>query len=594
MHKNMTNLEVAELLRAVAAALSLTIGDNRFRIIAYERAADAVEHSSSEIKDLWDDGKLSDLAGIGESIASHLDELFRTGKVAHFQKIIKPFPSSVFELIRIPGIGPKNALKLSKALKITQANTAVSQLEKAAAAGLIVHIEGFGEDSQSAIIKSIAEFRGRSRRMLLPVAQEIADSVIEWLSKSPHVKRADPLGSLRRQASTVGDVDISAASDNSAAVIEHFGRYPKKSRVLEAGQHTSSLILGNGYQVDLMIQPPDSYGSLLQHFTGSKHHNILLREFALKKGYSLSEYGIRKLSKSLTKFSDEESFYNFLGLQYIPPELREGHDEIRFAQSNSLPELVELDDIKGDFQIHSNIDVEPGHDLGESSLTQLAETAESLNYQYLGITEHNPSVSGHTQKQILNLIKHKTELVNVFNTSHENRGEKRVPYIFNGLEIDILPDGTRALPESALDLLDFACVSIHSSFRQGRKEITARVLRALDHPKIRFFAHPTARLLGSREGIDLEWDQIFDFCLKNNKWLEINGWPNRLDLPDTLVRDALKFGIKLIVDTDSHSHKHLKYMRYGVSVARRGWAKNYDIINTLSLTEIKKLIKTKK
>ena len=232
--------------------------------------------------------------------------------------------------------------------------------------------------------------------------------------------------------------------------------------------------------------------------------------------------------------------------------------------------------------------------MGESSLTQLAETAESLNYQYLGITEHNPSVSGHTQKQILNLIKHKTELVNVFNTSHENRGEKRVPYIFNGLEIDILPDGTRALPESALDLLDFACVSIHSSFRQGRKEITARVLRALDHPKIRFFAHPTARLLGSREGIDLEWDQIFDFCLKNNKWLEINGWPNRLDLPDTLVRDALKFGIKLIVDTDSHSHKHLKYMRYGVSVARRGWAKNYDIINTLSLTEIKKLIKTKK
>src|SRR3972149_1054232 len=338
-----------------------------------------------------------------------------------------------------------------------------------AAAGLIVHIEGFGEDSQSAIIKSIAEFRGRSRRMLLPVAQEIADSVIEWLSKSPHVKRADPLGSLRRQASTVGDVDISAASDNSAAVIEHFGRYPKKSRVLEAGQHTSSLILGNGYQVDLMIQPPDSYGSLLQHFTGSKHHNILLREFALKKGYSLSEYGIRKLSKSLTKFSDEESFYNFLGLQYIPPELREGHDEIRFAQSNSLPELVELDDIKGDFQIHSNIDVEPGHDLGESSLTQLAETAESLNYQYLGITEHNPSVSGHTQKQILNLIKHKTELVNVFNTSHENRGEKRVPYIFNGLEIDILPDGTRALPESALDLLDFACVSIPSSFRPGRQ-----------------------------------------------------------------------------------------------------------------------------
>src|SRR3989344_5444924 len=366
VNRNMTNLQIAQLLRAVAAALELTPGDTRFRQIAYERAADAIEHSSSEAKDLWDDNELASLPGVGESIASHLDELFRTGKVRHFDSILKEFPPALFELLDIPGVGPKNALKLCKALGIPSAHSAISKLEKAAKKGQVALIEGFGEDSQAKILTGIIEQKGRSKRLLLNTAQTIADSIQNWMEKIPQVEKINALGSLRRQASTVGDIDLSVASDDARAVIEHFTKYPQKSRVLEAGTQTASLTLPNEYQVDLMVQPSQAYGSLLQHFTGSKHHNILLREYALKKGLSLSEHGIKRAGK-VVQFESEQKFYNFLGLDWIPPELREGENEIKLALTHKIPKLVELADIRGDLQIHSNIDVEPSHDLGEST-----------------------------------------------------------------------------------------------------------------------------------------------------------------------------------------------------------------------------------
>jgi DNA polymerase (family 10) len=568
------------MLRSVAAALDLSDKRNRFRVIAYERAADAVEHSSSEVKDLWDDGRLGDLAGVGEAISSHLSELFSTGRVIHFEHVLKPYPPAMFELMDIPGVGPKSAYKLCRELGISKAHSAIDKLEKAAKKGHIRVLDGFGVDSEKAILQGITEFQGRTKRLLLPTAQDIADSIIAWLETSPHLIEANPLGSLRRQASTVGDIDISASSSNPSALIDHFTHYPKKIRVIEAGSHTASLVLPNDYQVDLMVQPAKSYGSLLQHFTGSKHHNIALRELAMKKGLSLSEYGI-KTTTGLREFESEKAFYNFLGLSWIPPELREDTGEIEAAQAGKLPALVELTDIRGDLQIHSNIDVEPSHDLGLSSLSELVNIASKLKYDYIGVTEHNPSVSRHTKLQVIDLIKMKTEKVHSF---------KGPIHIFNGLEIDIQPNGTRALPDEALDLLDYACVSIHSSFRSERKTMTNRVITALNHPKVKFFAHPTARLLGQREGIELDWDQLFAFCKDHDKWLEIDGWPNRLDLPDSLVREAIKSGVKLVVDTDSHSASHLVYMKYGVSVARRGWATKSDIINTLPLKEVTKLL----
>jgi len=605
-NRAMSNLEIAKLLRSVAAAIGLSEGENtRFRIVAYERAADAIEHASSEVKDLWDNNELKTLSGVGEGIAASLDELFKTGQVKHFEKILKPFPPALFELLQIPGVGPKRALKIVTELGISKAHSAISQLEKAAKKGRIRELEGMGEDTEKAILQGITEYQGRSKRIQLDVAQTIADSIIAWLEKSPYVKQANTLGSLRRQVSTIGDVDLSVASDYPKEVMEHFKKYPQKSRVLEAGEHSASLILPNDYQVDLMVQPEAAYGSLLQHFTGSKHHNVALREYALKKGWSLSEYGIRKVSRhpersegssldsspaergqndrSLIKFDSEEKFYNFLGLDWIPPELREDKGEIQMAAKHQLPLLVELKDIKGDLQMHSSFNVEPSHDLGRDTLEDLVKQAMKLNYQYIGVTDHNPSMNNHSTQQIVEIVKKRREKIEHINTTSKLT-------VLNSFEIDLQPDGKRAMPDQAIYLLDYACVSIHSSFRQDRKTTTARVLRGLDHPKVKFWAHPTARLLGEREGVDIDWDQIFDFCVKNDKWLEIDGWPNRLDLPDTLVHEAIAHGVKIVVDTDAHAAEHLNMMRYGISVARRGWATKADIINTCDLQSLKKLL----
>ena len=599
----MTNLEIAELLDAIAASYKLKDEvKNRFRIIAYQRAADAVEHLSSEAKDLWDDNKLSEVAGIGKSIDGHLDEIFRTGKSKHFEKVMKSLPPAMFELMKVPGIGAKTAFKLVKELKISK-RAPLLELEKAAKAGKIEKIEGMGEDSQEAILKSIKEVKGRTVRLLLPYAMKIAQDLIEWLKESRDVKRADALGSLRRKASTVGDVDIAVATNEPSKVIEHFTKYPKTSRVLEKGDRTASIIIPGNRQVDLMVEAPEAYGALLQHFTGSKHHNIALREFALKKGYSVSDYGIKKLSTKhhspITKFKTEEQFYNFLGMDFIPPEIREGTDEIKSALNHKLPELVELKDIKADLQVHSSFDIETSHDLGESTMSELVEKADDLGHEYIAFTEHNPSKRGHNEKQIIDILKRKKETIDKLNYSIKSKKYKSrasakysVKKVFNSLEIDMLPSGKLPVPPKGLALLDFALVSIHSSFRQSREETTKRVLAGLSSPKVKIFAHPTGRMLGKREGVEIDWPEIFEFCKKNNKWLEINTEPMRLDLPSVIVRDAVKSGVKLTIGTDAHHINGMDNIQYGVSVARRGWAKASDIVNTRSLTEFERMLKS--
>jgi DNA polymerase (family 10) len=579
MTKYYTNTEIADLLRSVAAAYELKDAvKNKFRIIAYQRAADAVEHASSELKDLWDDKKLTEVPGIGASIAEHLDDLFKTGKSKHFESVMKGLPPAMFELMKLPGIGAKTAYKLTTELKLKS----IADLEKAAKGGKISGLEGFGEQSQADIAKTIEQTKGKVKRHLLPYAQSLANDLILWLEKNKAVERADPLGSLRRQASTVGDIDISVATHKPEEVINHFVKYPKATRVLEKGERTSSIILPGNVQVDLMVQEPDSYGSLLQHFTGSKHHNIALREYAIKRGMSLSEYGIKKGGKMI-KCATEEEFYKVLGMKWIPPELREDTGEIEAAKENKIPKLVETEDIKADLQIHSNFDVETSHDLGESTMEEIIQVAGELDYEYIAFTEHNPSKSGHNERKIMEILKRKRERI-------EQLNYPRVKKVFNSLEIDILPDGHLAIPEAALDLLDFALVSVHSSFRQNRSETTKRILSALAYPKVKIFAHPTARLLNNREGIELDWPEIFDFCLKNNKWLEINADPIRLDLPDTLVKEAIKIGVKLTLGTDAHHKDGLRNMPFGVSVARRGWATKDDIINTRNLKEFEELL----
>jgi len=305
------------------------------------------------------------------------------------------------------------------------------------------------------------------------------------------------------------------------------------------------------------------------------------------------EYMSRKeVKKTLKKIPTEEKFYKFLGMDWIPPEIREGTEEIKAALEHKLPKLIELKDIKADLQIHSSFDIETSHDLGESSMEDIVKKAGSLGYEYIAFTEHNPSKSGHNEKQIVDILKGKKETVEKLNSSIVKKKSNSVKKVFNSLEIDILPSGRLPVPDSGMELLDFALVSVHSSFRLDRKKMTERVLEGLSHPKVKIFAHPTGRKLNVREGIELNWPEIFEFCKKYNKWLEINAEPMRLDLPAVIVRDAVKEGVKLTLGTDAHHVDGLSNMQYGVSVARRGWAQKKEIVNTRSLEDFEKMLES--
>lgn len=599
----MTNSEIVKLLRNMAAALTIQ-GANRFRIIAYEKAADSIEHLTSDTKDVWDEGKLNEIPGVGPTIAGHLDELFRTGHVKHFESTFKGLSPAVFTFLEIPGIGPKRAFQLTQKFKLNDPKTAVARLEQIAKSGKIAQLPGWGEKSQTEILSAIETYkRGqiKENRMPLPYADLLAQELIEYLAKIPGVKRVDCLGSLRRKVATIGDVDLAAATTDPQKVLHAFVTHPKVRKIVDQGEKGATVLLSVGRQVDLRVQAPSAYGAMLQYFTGSKHHNIRLREYALKKGLSLSEHGIKTIGKTknpqLTKsnynstneryeFDNEKDFYQALGMDWIDPELREDNGEIEAALSHRLPKLVMHDDIKGDLHVHSNYDLSPSHDLGSSTLTELLDRAVELGYEYLGISDHNPSTSKHTEKQVVEIMKKRRERFEKIHSAWSRSVKKRV-HLFTMLEVDIDPKGNLALPDGAFAYVDAVVASVHSVFNQSKEQMTERILKALQQPKVKILGHPTGRLLGSREGIEADWKRIFGFCSGRNIAMEINSWPERLDLPNLLVREALQHKIKLVIDTDSHDDKNMNLMPYGVDVARRGWAEKQDILNTLGYNDFR-------
>ena len=589
----MTNKEVAKILRNVAA--SYAIKDERkfrFQIMAYQRAADTIEHQSSEIRELYEENKLDMVPGVGSSIKSHLQELFKTGKVKHFDWVTKGVPKSLFPLLDIPTFGPKKAYRIVAELGLKDPENVINDVEKLAKKGKIASLPGFGEKSEKDILRAISEFRqkkGKTQRMVLPYAFDLAEKVVNYVKQSEAVIKAYPLGSLRRMMATVGDIDIAVATKNPIAVIKHFIAYPYKDRVIEEGSTTASILVSSGRQIDLMTQPPQSFGSLLQHFTGSKNHNIHLRDYALKKGISLSEYGIKKKVESgklkVESFDTEEKFYNAIGMDWIPPELREDTGEVELAIQHKLPNLVELSDIKGDLHIHSDYPIEPSHDLGHDSMEQLLEKARKLNYEYLGFSEHNPSVSKHTEEKVYSILARRKEKIEQFKSNNKD------VRVINLLEVDILACGHLSLNEKALSTLDAAIVAIHSSFSMDKKKMTKRIIEGLSNSKARILGHPTGRLLNQRSSFDFDFDEILDFCKKRSIALEINAWPTRLDLPDTMVRQAIQNGVKLIINTDSHAVWQMNLMKFGIAVARRGWATKDDILNTMHYNEFIKWLK---
>ena len=582
----MTNKEIAQELRNVAAAYQ--IKDEKkfiFQLLAYRKAADAIENYPTQLSDLYKEGKLDNVPGVGATLKERFEELFTTGKVKRWEEAKQGIPKPVFILMQIPSFGPKKAYRLSEEFDLRDPETAIEDVLKIAKKGGISGLSGFGEKSEQDIIQALNEYKlgfGKTTRMLLPYADDVAQEVIHYLKKNKEVKQAEVLGSLRRKLPTVGDIDMAVASDKPEEVIEYFVNYPHIERVIEKGPSGSSLLVSGGHQVDLLVQPVARFGSLLQHFTGSKAHNVHLRELALKKGISLSERGFKKESKSgeiIETFDNEKKFYNALGLDWIAPELREDTGEIELAAKHNLPKIIETSDIKGDFHLHSSFPIVPSHDLGHDSIYDMTKKAIELGYKYISFSEHNPA-SKNSKHQVVDLVKARNEEID--KTQEKFKQIK----IFKSMETDILPTGSLALPQEALDLLDFSIVSIHSVFKTPKEEMTKRVLSGLSNPKAKIFAHPTGRLLNERNGYELDFSKIFDFAKTNNKALEINAFPNRLDLTDTMIRQAVNAGIKMAIDTDSHQEPQMDLMEYGVAMARRGWATKNDIINTWDLDKL--------
>lgn len=588
----MDNKEISKILRNVAVAYTIKDENKyRFQIIAYRNASEAIETMTTQIKDAVTDGSLAGIPGIGTSIRSHLEELIKTGKVEQFAKLMEDLPQAMFPLLDIPSFGPKKAYKLVTHFKLSEPKTVIKDVEALAKSHAIGKLEGFGEKSETLILHAIEEFHlGKSKgdRMTLPYANELAEKIMDYLKKSPEVKEVFPLGSLRRKRETIGDIDLAVVADDFEAVLDHFVKYPYAERVLQRGKNEANFLTSGSVRVDLRVQKKEGFGSLLQHFTGSKNHNVSLREYALKKGLSLSEYGIKKVDDpdgTIKTYDTEEKFYEALGLAWIPPEIRENTDELELAKKNSLPKLIELKDMKGDFHVHSNFPCEESHDAGTDSMETHLSKALELGYEYIGFSEHNPSIANHTDEDIITLIKKRQAHIEKLRNTNKN------VRIFSLLETDIQPNGSLALPEKALEILDATLVSIHSSFGMDKEKMTKRILKGLSHPKAKIMAHPTARLINQRPSIDANWDEIMEYCKEHHKALEINAAPQRLDLPDELVREAVKRNIPLFISTDSHAVGSMDLMRYGVSVARRGWATKENILNTWSTKKLEEWFK---
>ncbi|MFH1827499.1 MAG: PHP domain-containing protein [bacterium] len=586
-----TNREIAHLLRSIAAAY-LIKKENRFKIIAYENSAEVVEKLAREIKDVWKEGKIYSIDGIGQKIGSCLDGYLKTGQSKHFQTILKGIPESVFEMMKIPSVGPMKAYDLAKKLNINNKNTAIKELIKAVKHNKIASLDKFGKKSQTTILDGIKIYKKRRTKTIrtpLPFAYQGAIEIKQYLLKNSYIKKVEILGSLRRMCTTIGDVDIAieVSDNNKKTVIQYILDYPHKISVDNAGLNKISLIITSGMRVDIRLQKKVTFGTLLQYLTGSKLHNIRLREYAQKKGLSISEYGIKEIKKGKKMvnhvYANEKDLYNFLGLKYIPAEIREGTNEIEVFQKKAL-QLINLKDIKGDFHIHSNYQIKSSHDYGTASYSQIADYATKLKYDYVGFADHNPRITGHDKDDIIAILKKRKETI-----KNQMKG-KKIKY-FIGLEVDILTNGTLAIPQEGFKYLDYVVVGIHSSFSKGVKDMTNRVIKGLNNKKVKVLAHPTGRLIGKREGFELNWNKIFSFCKVRNIAIEINSWPERLDLPDTLVKKAINSGVKLIINTDAHDNSHMDNMFYGVSVARRGWAEKTDIINTYSIKDLEKWIR---
>ncbi|OGD70193.1 hypothetical protein A3A84_00370 [Candidatus Collierbacteria bacterium RIFCSPLOWO2_01_FULL_50_23] len=586
-----TNAEIAQTLRRVAAVFDVKDNDH-FRTRAYQNAANAIENLTISARDLWEQGKLTEIPGVGPNIAGHLEEWFKTGKVRHFETEMKRVPAGMFALLGIRGVGPKIAYKIADKFKLDDEKTALKKVKELIVSGKLSSLPGFGEKLIHKIQTSIESAYVKEERMLLSEALPVSKEYLDYLLSLPDVIEAQPLGSLRRRVATVGDIDLAICTRKPKEAMGEALKYKEVGEVISTGESVSRVKLKSGHEIDIKLSHPGEWGSLLQHYTGSKLHNILLRSFAHERQLSLSEHGIKdQKTGNIINVKNEKSFYAHLGLSLIPPELREGEEELELAKKNKIPSLVELSDIKGDLHMHSDFEYETSHDLGRSSLSDVLDKARDLSYEYIGLADHNPKFQGLSiahKKKVLDARKNK--LLTQYR-EYEKRVKTRVPKLLIGLEIDIRKDGELALEEELISDLDYAIASIHSNFELSKAENTTRIIKALGHSKVVILGHPTGRMLNQRNSIEADWQAIIEFCKVNKKVLEVNGAPARLDLPDDLVKMAVRNGAKLCIDTDSHEVSQMDFMQFGVWTARRGWCTKSDVVNTLTFRDLQSVLR---
>ena len=575
----MINRELSRILREIAD-LKEIVGENRFKVVAYQRAAQNVANISEDLEKIYKEGGIKGLdriEGIGKAIAGHIEDYIKTGKVKEWERLRKKVAPAVLKLMDIPGIGPKTALKLADTLDVVSIEGLKKELAKASpkTRAKLAKI-GLKEKSIKKFLTGISIREKLETRMLYVNAEPIVTEILDYMKDCPGIKRFDPVGSFRRKRETVGDLDFIAASRNPKQAIEYFTSGPFVDKVLAKGLTKATVIEKSaGQQLDLEILPAKKYGTLLQHFTGSKEHNVALRTWGVAHGFSISEHGIKRRGRLITCDS-EQKVYKTLGMDYIPPELREDRGEVEAALAHKLPKLIELDDLKGDLQMHSNWSD------GQQSIEVMARAAQKLGHRYIAITDHSAGLGiahGLNEKR---LTERRAEI---------DRVRKKLSIkILEGMEVDIRVDGTLDLPEAVLAKLDFVIASIHSGLQQGPEQITKRLLNAIESHAVHGIAHPTGRMLARRPGYAADWPVVYKAAAKHHKILEIDAHPVRLDLNDTMVKEAKAHGVKFSIDTDAHHSEHLSYLRYGIGIARRGWLTKADVVNTMDVNELTRFL----
>jgi DNA polymerase (family 10) len=577
----MDNKAIAGLLYETADLLEID-GQDSFRVRSYRNAAEAIEALPQQVADLIQEPKkLLEIQGIGKGMQANLVQLFKEGRIEAHAELLKKYRPSMLELLKIQGLGPKTIALIWSAHQVSD----LEGVEKLAREGKIRELPRMGEKHELKLLKAIEDYRRIAGRFLLDTAEQLAEKLVEHLLATPGIERVTPAGSLRRGRETVGDLDILVTgkgcieAESRQTLIEHLLRFPGLMDVIAQGENKVSFRHRNGMQVDVRLLPPESFGAAMQYFTGSKAHNVALRQRALKMGFTLNEYALATLEdEKPVAGATEEEIYAKLKLDFIPPELRENLGEIEAAAGHTLPVLIELSDIRGDVHMHT---VETD---GRNTIEEMAEAARERGYEYMAITDHSKNLA------FANGLTDERALAHIERIRAVEKKMKGIR-IFAGVEVDILGDGSLDLSDSVLEQMDIVIASVHSQFNQDRATMTDRLLKAIANPNTSLIGHPTGRQLLRRDAYQFDFDAVLKTAAKHKVAMELNSYPERLDLNDVHLRMAKQHGVKIVINTDSHHTSHMEKLRYGITQARRAWLTMDDVLNTLPPQKFAKAMK---